>query len=121
MNAPFHPGATVPTARTTQRGITGRLGDQLLAAIGHDARIIDVAQRDWASVTFTGTRYVFRLALLVPGSSRGPDLDALADYQFSLVGTIVADCAAEIEAQAPGNAGQTWLTISVELLTIADR
>ena len=120
MNAPctFALECSAPTT-VLPRGIARRLRDQLLAALGPDARVITVAQRDWASVTFTGTRYSFYLRL--PVADAAPDLDALAEHEFTVANVVVADCAASIEARARDAAGQMWLTLCVELLTIADQ
>jgi hypothetical protein len=79
-----------------------------------DIHIESLAGRPWASATFTGTRYVVRLAARAVPDIRSW-LDALPEADFTLRGHLVAELSVDSVAL---NDGEWRVTLTV--LTLED-
>lgn len=73
----------------------------------------ELSCRNWASVTFTGTRH--KLTLRVAAEAAGPFLDGIEEAEFRLPGHIVADIA--LVSCTPEAGG---MRIALEALTVED-
>jgi hypothetical protein len=95
---------------------------QIIDLLGPQIRLLHAHEREWASITFTGSRH--RLVFEVPvDADESPTLQlalqALPDHEFSLRGEIVADCSATISTPVPDNAGAGRRLLVIELLTVS--
>lgn len=86
------------------------LGDRLGGGAYH---IEELSCRNWASVTFSGTRH--RLTLRLPCEASAPFLDGIEEAEFSLPGHIVADIALVSCVREGGE-----MRIALEALTVED-
>jgi hypothetical protein len=80
--------------------------------------LIDVRSVDWQSLTFTGERHAITLRVTGPGSDSTVRLmtDGLADAEFAIPGSIVAD----IAATPVVNADDASVLVAIEALTISE-
>ncbi len=98
--APGHDAAPNPRKQRT-----GSLVRALIALAGGHGAVVEHAMRNWASITFSGTRHHITLAFAGDEAIAGGDtLIALApDHEFDLPGEIVADLAiCEVRHHAGG-------------------
>ena len=77
----------------------------------------EARSRNWASVTFTGTRHELRFRLSGSGAEADADafLDGLEEREFALRGHILADV-----ALVSRSAGDGSVRIALEALTVED-
>ena len=80
--------------------------------------LTDVQSIDWRSLTFNGERHVLQLRVPGPGSREivRRMCDGLADAEFSIPGTIVADINV---ARPPSRALDGSTSLTIEALTVA--
>lgn len=78
----------------------------------------DVQSVDWRSLTFNGERHLIELRVAGPGSRAIVDrmCDDLAEVEFSIPGTIVADIGV---AGTIGREFDGSTTVTIEALTVA--
>jgi hypothetical protein len=90
---------------------------RVLLALAAPARMIDAHAESWASVTFSGMRHRYRIALDgADAPSRASALTtALAEHEFAIPGHLVADIAANV-----GEAGDGQAALEIEALTIVE-
>lgn len=80
---------------------------------GAPYRVEELSCRNWASVTFSGTRH--KLTLRVAAEAAGPFLDGIEEAEFRLPGHIVADIAV-----VSRECGEGGTRIALEALTVED-
>ena len=93
----------------------------LVARAGVDRNRIlltDVCSSDWQSLTFTGERHQLELRITGPHSAQVAERMSagLADAEFSIPGTIVADIAV---VGAPRRSSDGATELMIEALTVA--
>ena len=109
-----------PSAHRRHRGHAGRLEAALIALAGGHGRVLDHRERNWASITFAGTRHTLRMAFDTPRAIEGGEslIADLPDHEFALPGRLVADATvSEVEhtlEPAPR------LVVTCELLLLDD-
>lgn len=108
MRPPLSPAASGLLRRVMER-----------AAIERD-RIILTSYRstDWHSLTFSGERHEISLLLTGPGARAGAErlLAQLADTEWRIPGSIVADVVLDRQAEAADGS----IALALEALTILD-
>lgn len=89
--------------------------EQLQKYLGSECVIALVSEKPWASITFSGMRYMFAVAGNNPGknSISQERLEKLTDHEFDFTGQFVADIL--IRAGDTTNA-----SFKIEILVIAD-
>ncbi len=109
------------SASTASSSTARKLIRTVLPLFGGGAELIEAREREWASATFCGARHVLVLrSRLARADAPAPAaLALLPEHQFSLEGEIVADCAVTRVQRTTDADGQSWLTATIELLTIA--
>ena len=115
------PADPVLTA-TPRRAARGRPWLSLLSALlqlGEGrAELISHAERAWASVTFTGSRHIVRLAFAGEEAVQAGErlIDALPEHEFAIPRQLVADAA--IMAVTHTSLPEPRLEVEVELLLL---
>ena len=102
-----------PAAAGLLRGLLARSG-----AARSEVLLTEVRSVDWRSLTFDGERHEIALRFTGPGASQEVErmIDGLADHEFVLPGSIVADIA--VVGRCTGlNDGA--ISIAIEALTIS--
>ncbi len=77
---------------------------QLNALLSPAAQLIHAHEREWASITFAGSRHrlIFEIAEQdIASAAVQAALSALPEHEFTLRGEIVADCTATIGLPQP--------------------
>ena len=110
------------STQSTERnnGTAMRLLRQLADLLGPGAQPGSCREREWASATFAGARHSidFRLPLPSRDAPMPATLAALPDHEFTLQGEIVADCTLAIRPRQSDDSGQSWLPLTIEILTV---
>jgi len=98
-----------------KRDIGSMLTEQLQEYLGSEHLVSLSREKPWASITFSGTRFLFEIASLNPAASQASNqrLEQLPDHEFRLPGQFVADVLIQ------PNSRQTGL-LTIEILAIAD-
>ena len=98
-----------------KRGAGLILMDQLQDFLGSRVNVTLGRQKQWASITFSGMRYTFRItaANRETESISSAKMKKLANHEFELPGQFVADILTHDENSEAG-------IITVEILVIAD-
>ena len=114
----------IASPRSPTRGHAGRLEAALIALAGGHGRVIHHRERNWASITFAGTRHCVRILYDTPDAIEGGEalIATLPDHEFVLPGRVVADAtirSVDHVMEAPDAAGPT-LTVTCELLLLED-
>lgn len=107
-------------SRHRPRDTAQRLLAQLAILLGPGMELIMAHEREWASATFSGARHSFAIRLPLSGAAAPAPmaLTQAPDHEFELPGAIVADCAVTVQQRTRDSAGQHWLDIQIELLTV---
>jgi hypothetical protein len=92
------------------------LVEQIARITGPGTGLRQVQEREWASATFAGARYIIDLSVPTGGGSLLPAIAALPEHEFILPGQIVADCSVNLGGLVPGETSHRELR--VELLTV---
>ena len=113
------PAPLVSVPRVRRRRTPGeKLRDALCALAGNLARIDSHTEKNWASVTFAGTRH--RIVMGFDGAeavSAGEDfIDALPDHEFTIPRQLVADASVVEVDHAIAPAPRMVVTCEVLLL-----
>lgn len=113
------PAPLVSVPRVRRRRTPGeKLRDALLALCGGMARIESHAERNWASVTFAGTRH--RIVLVFDGAEAVDAgehfIDALPEHEFAIPRQLVADASVVEVDHAIAPAPRMVVTCEVLLL-----
>jgi hypothetical protein len=76
----------------------------------------EIRSEDWQSLVFTGERHLVSLGIAGPDAARAANLlcERLADAEFEIAGTIVAD----ISAGRPRPEADGSILVEIEALTI---
>ncbi|MEL7691549.1 hypothetical protein [Citromicrobium bathyomarinum] len=111
---------SIPSARQPRRGNSARLERAVLALAGDHGRIVEHRERNWASITFAGTRHTLRIVFDTPEAIDGGEtlIAALPDHEFALPARLVADATVSAVDHVMGPAPQ--LTVTCELLLLED-
>lgn len=82
-----------PSPRPRRRAPAERLRTAVLALAGSLAEMASHSERNWASITFAGSRHQFALHFVgEDGCAAGEQfIDALPEHEFSIPGHLVAD------------------------------
>ncbi len=110
----------VPPARKARRTSSDRLRAALLDLCDHTAQVIEHSERNWASITFSGTRH--SISLLFSGAEAVAAAEyfiaALPDHEFSIPRQLVADATiSEVEHRMlPG----PRMSVKCEILMLED-
>ncbi|GAB5349958.1 hypothetical protein [Alteriqipengyuania sp. 357] len=109
-----------PAARPARRGFTGRLEAALIALAHGEGDVIDHRERNWASVTFAGTRHSVRIAFEGTAAIDGGEalIAALPDHEFTFPRRLVAD--ATVSAVDHALAPAPRMVVTCELLVLED-
>lgn len=113
----------VESPRTPRRGrssATTRLRDALGDLAQGRAEIVRHQERNWASITFAGTRHTLEIAFQGSEAIMAGEhlIDALPDHEFTLPGQIVAD--ATVTGVAHTLLPEPCMQVTVELLLLED-
>lgn len=113
----------IATAHRVPLGATAtaaRLIRQLLILAGPMVELVQATEREWASATFSGARHAISLRIPLDHSAAATPafIAALPDHEFDLPGQIVADCVVAQQKRELDPAYCTWMTVTIELLTI---
>jgi hypothetical protein len=95
---------------------------QLADLLGTTVSLVHAHEREWASITFSGSRHrlIFEVPeLAVESAPVQRALAALPDHEFRLRGEIVADCTATIGMPMPSQGQADHRLLVIELLTVA--
>lgn len=106
--------------RRTRPSAAVRLRDALSELAGGLARIERHAERNWASITFAGTRHTLDLAFEGAEAVQAGErlIDALPEHEFALPGQIVAD--ASVVSIDHAMLPVPVMRVGVELLLLED-
>ena len=107
------------TRRRIRRSPAERLRDQVLALVGDGARLARHIEKNWASITFAGTRHRFELVFPAAAIADGERFVAkLPDHEFAIPGQLVAD--ATITAADHAMLPEERLSVTCELLLLEE-
>ena len=83
--------------RMQERGLAARLRTALSQLAEQQATILTHSEKNWASVTFSGTRHRLELEFAGPEAVEAGErfIAALPDHEFTLAGQLVADATVE--------------------------
>ena len=93
------------------RDVGDDICEQLQELVSGLGQLHRVRERPWASITFSGTRYTFRVAGIGEGDQLATVINILGNHEFELHGFFVADLL--VTRSEPGR-------YDVEILAIAD-
>ena len=87
--------AAIAAPRTRRRLPAERLRAALLELAGNQAEVASHVERNWASITFAGTRHSIELHFAGDAAVAAGELfiAALPDHEFAIPGQLVADAA----------------------------
>lgn len=114
------PSAATPPPPSPPRGPAARLERALIALAGGHGRVIEHRERNWASITFAGTRHEIAIAFDTDRAIAGGEelIATLPDHEFAIPGQLVAD--AQVRKVVHRAQPAASLTVHAEFLLLQD-